>query len=97
MSEMTLFDALGKAAAYIVPDEGNRIYLWSGEPVAYLAGDVLFGFNGSHLGWFEDGVVRNLKGGKVGFLKSTCPVEAQDEPPRDIKKTRVMRGSQAGG
>ena len=55
--EITLFDHRGNPVAYIAPDEGNTIYLWSGEPVAYLEGENIFRFNGKYLGWYERGIV----------------------------------------
>jgi hypothetical protein len=35
-AEVSLFDASGKAVAYIDTDDELTIYLWSGKPVAYL-------------------------------------------------------------
>lgn len=60
--EITLFDRLGYAIAYIAEDADHTIYLWSGHAVAYLAGENLYGWNGHHLGFFVDGVVYNLRG-----------------------------------
>src|SRR5260221_10479776 len=60
--EDPLFDAQGKAKAYIAED--LTIYLWVGNPVASLdrdsAGDGfnIYGFNGKHIGWFVKGVAR---------------------------------------
>src|ERR1700730_3394001 len=61
--EITLFDGRGRASAYIAPDDEGTIYLWRGKPVAYLDADSAIGFqiggfNGKHLGWFVDGIVR---------------------------------------
>jgi hypothetical protein len=65
--DVALFDGAGKASAYIAVDDELTIYLWSGEPVAYLEQDSaggfhIYGFNGKHLGWFVDGLVRNHDG-----------------------------------
>ncbi|MDO6681202.1 hypothetical protein Q4551_02780 [Oceanobacter sp. 5_MG-2023] len=79
-SEITLFAASGDASAYIALNEELTIYLWSGEPVAYLTEDSsggyhVYGFNGKHLGWFVGGVVRDHKGdaacGKKEVMQST--------------------------
>ncbi|WP_290577350.1 4-fold beta flower protein [Ketobacter sp.] len=61
-NELSLFDRDGKAAAYVALDDELTIYLWGGEPVAYLdvdnaGGYHVYGFNGKHLGWFVNGVV----------------------------------------
>ncbi|MBB1332759.1 MULTISPECIES: 4-fold beta flower protein [unclassified Pseudoalteromonas] len=65
--EISLFSGSGDAAAYIDISEELTIYLWSGEPVAYLSEDNLggyhvYGFNGKHLGWFVGGAIRDHKG-----------------------------------
>ena len=72
--EITLFDSEGEATAYIdTEDEDLTIYLWNGTPVCYLVsnGDNyhIYGFNGHHLGWFDDGIVRDHDGYAVGFQK----------------------------
>lgn len=65
--DVSLFDGAGKASAYIAVKDELTIYLWSGKPVAYLERDSaggfeVYGFNGKHLGWFVDGVVRDHDG-----------------------------------
>jgi len=67
--EVTLFDRYGFAVAYI--DSGNlTIYLWNGEPVAYLQRENetrfnAFGYNGKHLGWYLNGVIYGHDGDAV--------------------------------
>ncbi len=48
--EITLFDSKGEAIAYIDTSDELTIYLWDGDPVAYLYDDHVYGFNGKHLG-----------------------------------------------
>ncbi len=70
--EVALFDRRAQAIAYVSPkvDDESTIYLWSGKPVAYLkrysrrntVGFDVWGFNGTHLGWFESGVVYDHNG-----------------------------------
>lgn len=48
--EETLFDRGGRATAYIASD-GNTIYMWDADAVAYLVDDKFYGWNGRHLGW----------------------------------------------
>jgi hypothetical protein len=74
--EISLFDSEGDAVAYIdTNDEDNTIYLWNGTPVAYLSAQSnyynIYGFNGNHLGWYEDGIVRDEDGDAVGFKKGS--------------------------
>lgn len=66
-----LFNRAGAAVAYVDGEDGSTIYLWGGAPVAYLDGTSIFGFNGRHIGWFEDGVVRDGRGERAGFTEDT--------------------------
>ena len=67
--EVTLFDQYGYPVGYI--DSGNlTIFLWNGEPVAYLRRDndtrfSAFGYNGRHLGWYLNGVLYGHDGDAV--------------------------------
>ena len=68
-AEVTLFDSHEHTVAYIADD--LTIYVWSGEPVAYIERDAngeqqIYGFNGKHLGWYVAGVVRDHRGYVVG-------------------------------
>ena len=91
MNEITLFDTNGSPIAYILHDEDNTIYLWEGEPVAYLDGDDIFGFNGKHLGWFEKGIMWDHDGFKVGFIKETLKAYAQYEPYKAYKQYKPYK------
>ena len=91
MSEISLFDQKGNSVAYIAEDGEGTIYLWNGVAVAYLVQEKVYGFNGHHLGWFDDGVMRDLKGAKVGFLKSNCPVTTKTERTKYTKKTKKTK------
>lgn len=91
MSE-TLYDIEGTPIAYINWDDNGTIYLWNGVPVAYLYGtDMIYGFNGSHLGWYVDGIVRNIKGMKAGFNKQTCPVLRKSEPLKSLRQLKPLK------
>ncbi len=91
MEEITLFDHDGNPVAYIVPDDENTIYLWSGEPVAYLDGEDVYGFNGRHLGWFEEGIIWDHEGNRVGFIEGTLPVFAKLEPFKAFKQFKPFK------
>ena len=90
--EETLFDLQGNPVAYIDYDNESTIYMWNGSPVAYLEPDkTLFGFNGHHLGWYENGEVRNLKGELAGFNINASPVFTKYEPYKSYKKYRPYK------
>ena len=90
--EITLFDCDGQARAYIdANDNAMPIYLWSGEPVAYLktsrdSGYSVYGFNGKHLGWFEDGLIRDHDGYICGFIKGAVNKYTAYEPYKGYKQ-----------
>ena len=94
MSETTLFSSDGTPVAYVAHDDEATIYSWSGIPVAYLHQDHVYGFNGRHLGWFQDGIVWDHGGKKSGFVKETLPVYAQYEPYKAYKQYKPYRSYQ---
>ena len=50
---MVFYDNCGHPTAYTEDD--IHIYLFTGEPVAYLHTDAVYGYNGRQIGWFRDG------------------------------------------
>lgn len=94
MSEITLFNSQGNPTAYIANDEALTIYLWSGEPVAYLDNEDIYGFNGKHLGWFEQGIIWDHDGNKVGYINKTLPVFAKFEPLKSFKEFKPFKSFQ---
>jgi hypothetical protein len=93
--EVSLFDREGVPKAYIAMSKEATIYLWSGEPVAYLdnSGSVLsiYGFNGKHLGWFADGIIRDHEGDAVGFMEGAVRQSTQHEPHKSYKEYSPYR------
>ena len=91
---MTFYDLHGRAVAYLY-DDGEHIYLFNGKPVAYLYDNAVYGFNGHHLGWFENGWIRDLHGKCVfytkdaigGMVKPVCRVT----PVKGVKKVTPVR------
>ena len=95
--EITLYDSEGNVAAWIDTGDRNTIYLWSGEPAAYVLkrGSIpeIFGFNGRHLGWLEKGIVRDHEGLMAGFTKGSLMRHTGQEhyrPPRRQKPFRAQ-------
>jgi hypothetical protein len=90
--EETLFEPNGDPVAYIDYNDDNTFYLWNGAPVAYLdISCTIYGFNGKHLGWYEDGIIRDLNGYKVGFNEKTLPLYAKFEPYKSYKKYKPYK------
>lgn len=65
---MTFYDSNGRAVAYT--EDNENIYLYNGSPVAYLYGDLVYSFNGRQLGRFENGWIRDKRGGCVFFTEN---------------------------
>jgi hypothetical protein len=92
-----LFDSQRKAVAYLEPGDDSTIYLWSGEPVAYLVDESIYSFNGRHLGWYTNGVVIDHDGNVVAspaiaFRKPVTPAPARG--PKEAAPSKARRESQ---
>lgn len=93
--EVTLFNGSGKPEAYIALSEDMTIYLWGGKPVAYLKEDGadayhVYGFNGKHLGWFVNGVVRDHKGNGSCAVKEAMR-NTEYEPYKSYKQYKPYK------
>ena len=89
--ETTLFNILGIPVAYISFDDDLTIYMWDGTPVCYLCGDLIYGFNGKHLGWYDGLRVYDLNGFITGFNKDGATVYVSSEPYKSYKKYKPYR------
>lgn len=97
-SELSLFNSTGKATAYIDFADERTIYLWSGDPVAYLERDSqggyhVYGFNGEHLGWFVGGILRDHDG-KAACATKDAMSRTDFEPFKSFKKFKPFRSFQ---
>jgi hypothetical protein len=100
---MTFYNKNGNPIAYT--DDHVHIYLFSGKPAAYLDEDTVYGFNGKHIGWFENGWIRDLNGACVFFTESStdsglvkpvkhiCPVKCVKHvlPVKCVKQIKRVR------
>lgn len=89
--EITLFDSEGEAVAYIDTSDDATIYLWSGNPVAYFDGKNIYGFNGKHLGWFDQGVIRDHSGNGVGFIQGAVNKLTRLESLKSLKSLKPLK------
>jgi hypothetical protein len=90
--EVTLFGAEGYPIAYIDDSDEKVIFTFNGEPVAYIDEDHnVYGFNGAHLGWYEDQIVWDHSGCRVGFTKNTCPTFTRFEPFKGFKQFKPFK------
>jgi hypothetical protein len=93
MDATTLFNVDGVPDAYIsFTEDEPTVYLWLGKPVAYLASSVgggfnVYGFNGKHLGWYVNGVIRDHEGRLVcGVYRVVSnPKPEPLKPPKQLR------------
>lgn len=92
--EISFYDDSGEAVAYIDTNEEMNIYSWHGDPVAYLERDSIFGFNGKHLGWFENGIIRDHSGYAVGFVEGSINKLTKLERLKSLQKLTPLKSLQ---
>ena len=81
--QVAFYSEACEAGAIYGPDQFSQewaIYSLEGEPLAYFWGESVYGFNGKHLGWFNDGVMRNHRGRIVGFWKGALDLRVRIDP-----------------
>lgn len=88
-NETTLYDKDGNASYYIENPTGV-IFNFEGHPVAFLQGINpsfnIYNFKGVHLGWYENGLIRDHKGYVSGFKKGILSHITHLEPLKKIKQ-----------
>jgi hypothetical protein len=83
--DLTYYDAHGTPIAYT--DDGDAIFLFTGQPAGYHDSDSVYSFGGKHLGWFEDGLIRD-NNGHVAFFTE----RAAGGPAKPITKIKPIKG-----
>jgi hypothetical protein len=89
--DVSLFDSSGNPVAYVAVDDESTIYLWDGEPVAYLDRLNVYGFNGSHLGWLSNGAVINHDGDAECVFKSRYSGFTNFEPFKGFRQFKPFK------
>jgi hypothetical protein len=91
--EVTLFGKSGEPQAYIAYGDESTIYSFSGDPLAYVDDNCnIYGFNGHHLGWFEDDIIWDHRGRRVGYTAKSCPAFRKFEPFKGFKRFKPFKG-----
>lgn len=86
---MEFFDRYGAAVCYA--SDGEHIYLWGGQPVAYLHDDKVYSFDGRFLGWFENGWLYDKTNSPALFMDG-----ATGGPGKPGKQGKPGKGGRAG-
>lgn len=72
--QVALYNKEKEAIAYIDYEDEATLYMFGGEPVAYMgSGEQVYGFNGKLLGWYVEGVLYDKScyaaGAKHGIVR----------------------------
>ncbi|WP_196888730.1 4-fold beta flower protein [Aureivirga sp. CE67] len=93
--QITLYNKQDKPVAYIDYDEEVTIFLWNGTPVAFLEEDgddnLIYGFNGKFMGWYEEGAIYDEKGNVVGVQDREDKIRVKIEPIKGIQGITPIR------
>jgi hypothetical protein len=93
--QISIYNSNGEAKAYIDYNKEATIFMWDGTPVAFIEKDgndlCVFGFNGSFLGWYEDGIMYDKKGFAVGARKGAVNMITKIEKIKGIQKITPIR------
>lgn len=93
--EMTFFDSNGKPIAYT--EDGEHVFLFSGQPVAFISENSIYAFSGKHIGFLDKGWVRDHAGGAVLFSENAGgggPMKPlkQLKPLKSLKQLKPLKG-----
>ena len=91
---MIFYNSNGEPIAY--SEDLDTIYLFSGEPVAYFYSGAIYSFKGHHLGWYENGWVRDHYGRCVFFTGDATgsgPVQPVKHvlPVKGVKRVKPVK------
>ena len=89
--EVDLYGSAGRAVAYIAAGNDMTLYLWTGEPCAYLDDEDIYGFNGKHLGWFRSGLVYDHDGYVVAAVAESFASPVEIRPIKSLKQLRPLK------
>lgn len=101
--DTTLYNNTGRAVAYV--EDNQHIFLFNGTVAGHIDGNSIFSYSGKHLGWYENGWVRDNSGNCVFFtedvtgsgpvkpVKSIKPVKSvkQIKPVKGVKQIRPIK------
>jgi hypothetical protein len=62
---VALYDSTGAVHAWL--HESGRIYDLSGQNLAFTEGDSIYNWSGQHIGWWQNGHVRDSQGAVACF------------------------------
>lgn len=94
--EIPLVDKDGHYIAYIDTNDDFTIFLWDGEPAAYVhdsgRAQLIYSFSGEHLGWYAEGIIRDLTGDALGAREGMLEVPRRVPSLKGLKRLKPLRG-----
>ena len=91
--EIVFYNRNGRPIAYT--EDWATIYLYTGDPVAYLSDGAVYAFAGTHLGWFVEGRLVDRAGRDAFFTNLSMGRPATPAKlvplPKGVKRVRPAR------
>ena len=84
---LTFYTSSGKPYAY--SEDGEQIYTFSGLPLGYLYQDSIYNYQGDHIGYFSNGLLRDRLGRVALFTNETSAGPTQ--PSKKMSPSREMK------
>ena len=89
MSYITFYNQQGRAIAWVGDNQDYMsVFLYDGSPVAWISNESVYAYSGRHLGFIQDGWVRDHNGHAVFFTD-----DASGGPAKPARQARPARGS----
>ena len=82
------FDRAGAAAAFS-PDD-KSLFLWSGQPAAFIEGNEVYAYSGRFIGWVGNGWIVDDEGQRLLFESDA--VGGPEKPNRQKRAVAGQRG-----
>lgn len=73
-----IYDKHGRSSYFLDLDK-IHLYSWDGKPAAFVEKSAVFTFKGAHLGWYDEGWLRDPEGKCIGYAE---PGKGGPNPPK---------------
>ena len=91
--DLSFYDLIGRPYAY--SEDGETIFTYAGQPIAYIEGDSIYSFSGVHLGFFEQSQIWDHDGSVLLFCNSASggPLKPLKElkPLMELKQLKPLK------
>lgn len=91
--ETNLYDYQGYPIAYIEESPVRSIFTWDGYAVCYIDGEIVYGWNGEHIGWFVNGILYDTHGKRVGYTNGKCPAATKVLHAKSAKHAKPAKSA----